>query len=66
MGTAAEALEKNLVLAERRLRDIINGSKNYDGEKIQILMRKLMDAYNDLVEHEQRLIQQASEESHYD
>jgi hypothetical protein len=60
MGTAAEALEKNLILAERRFRDIANGGKEYDGEKIEILMKKLWEAYDTLVEHEQRLIRQAS------
>jgi len=58
MGTAAEALEKNLILAERRFRDIVSGSKDYDGEKIELLMKKLMEAYHALVEHEHRLIQQ--------
>ncbi len=56
MGTAAEALEKNLVLAERRFRDIVSGSRPYDGEKIELLMSKLMEAYDALVEHEHRLI----------
>jgi len=60
MGTAAEALEKNLILAERRFRDIVNGSRDYDGEKIELLMKKLWEAYDALVEHEQRLIRQAS------
>ena len=60
MGTAAEALEKNLILAERRFRDIVNGSRDYDGEKIELLMEKLWEAYDALVEHEQRLIRQAS------
>lgn len=60
MGTASEALEKNLVLAERRFRDIVNGGKDYDGEKIELLMKKLWEAYDALVEHEQRLIRQAS------
>lgn len=49
MGTAAEALEKNLILAERRFVDITNGNKPYDGE---ILMQRLLDAYNALVEHD--------------
>lgn len=60
MGTAAEALEKNMILAERRFRDIVNGSRDYDGEKIELLMKKLWEAYDALVEHEQRLIRQAS------
>ena len=60
MGNAAEALEKNLILAERRFRDIVNGSRDYDGEKIELLMGRLWEAYNALVEHEQRLIRQAS------
>ena len=60
MGTAAEALEKNLILAERRFRDIVSGSRDYDGEKIEVLMKKLWEAYDALVEHEQRLIRQAS------
>lgn len=60
MGTAADALEKNLILAERRFRDIVNGSRDYDGEKIDLLMKKLWEAYDALVEHEQRLIRQAS------
>ena len=60
MGTAADALEKNLILAERRFRDIVNGSRDYDGEKIEMLMKKLWEAYDALVEHEQRLIRQAS------
>lgn len=60
MGTAADALEKNLILAERRFRDIVNGSRDYDGEKIELLMKKLWEAYDALVEHEQRLIRQAS------
>lgn len=63
MGTAAEALEKNLILAERRFRDIINGGRNYDGEKIELLMERLMAAYNALVEHEHRLIRQTSNEA---
>lgn len=63
MGTAAEALEKNLILAERRFRDIINGGRNYDGEKIELLMERLMAAYNALVEHEHRLIRQTSNET---
>lgn len=63
MGTAAEALEKNLILAERRFRDIINGSRNYDGEKIELLMERLMAAYNALVEHEHMLIRQTSNEA---
>ena len=57
MGTAAEALEKNLVLAERRFVDIAKGNKPYDGEKIEILMQRLLDAYDALVEHERRLIE---------
>ncbi len=57
MGTAAEALEKNLILAERRFTDIASGNKPYDGEKIEILMRKLLDAYDALVEHERRLVE---------
>ncbi len=57
MGTAAEALEKNLILAERRFRDIVSGSKEYDGEKLEHLMEKLMLAYDALVVHEQRKIQ---------
>ena len=60
MGTAAEALEKNLILAERRFRDIVDGSRDYDGEKIELLMKKLWEAYDALVEHEQCLIRQAS------
>lgn len=60
MGTAAEALEKNLILAERRFRDIVNGSRPYDGEKIDLLMKRLHEAYEALVEHDQRLIRQAS------
>lgn len=62
MGTAAEALEKNLILAERRFRDIANGSKEYDGEKIELLMGKLMDAYYALVEHEHMLIRQLEDQ----
>ena len=57
MGTAAEALSKNLILAERRFRDIVSGSKEYDAEKIEHLMEKLMLAYDALVVHEQRKIQ---------
>jgi hypothetical protein len=57
MGTAAEALEKNLILAERRFVDIAKGSKSYDGEKIEILMQRLLDAYDALVEHERRMIE---------
>ena len=60
MGGASEALEKNLVLAERRFRDIVNGGRDYDGDKIEMLMRRLWEAYDALVEHEQRMIQQAS------
>ena len=60
MGGASEALEKNLVLAERRFRDIVNGGRDYDGEKIELLMKRLHEAYEALVEHEQRLIHQAS------
>jgi hypothetical protein len=56
MGTAAEALEKNLILAERRFVDITNGNKPYDGEKIEIFMQRLLDAYNALVEHEKTMI----------
>lgn len=57
MGTAAEALEKNLILAERRFQDIASGNKPYDGEKIEILMQRLLDAYDNLVEHEHRMIE---------
>lgn len=49
-----------MVLAERRLRDIVNGGKDYDGEKIELLMKRIWEAYDALVEHEQRLIRQAS------
>lgn len=58
MGSAAEALEKNLILAERRFRDIANSSKTYDGERIELLMSKLLEAYDALVEHEHRLIRE--------
>ncbi len=61
MGTAAEALEKNLVMAERRFKDIVAGSKPYDGEKIEILMAKLLEAYDALVEYEHRLIQELND-----
>jgi len=56
MGTAAEALDKNLILAERRFRDIVNGGKPYNGERIELLMEKLLQAYDALVEHEHRLV----------
>lgn len=62
MGTAADALEKNLVLAERRFRDIIAGSKPYDGEKIEVLMAQLLEAYDALVEYEHRMIQELKED----
>lgn len=56
MGTAAEALEKHLILAERRFRDIVKGDRSYDGERIEILMEQLLEAYDALVKHEHRLI----------
>lgn len=58
MAKAAEALEKYLILAERRFRDIINGNRPYDGERIEILMQALLEAYDALVEHERRLIKE--------
>ncbi len=58
MGSAAEALNKNLILAERRFRDIANHSKPYDSERIELLMSKLLEAYDALVEHELRLIKE--------
>lgn len=56
MGTAAEALEKHLIMAERRFRDIVRGDRSYDGERIEILMEQLLEAYDSLVKHEHRLI----------
>ncbi len=56
MGTAAEALEKHLIMAERRFRDIVKGDRSYDGERIEILMEQLLEAYDALVKHEHRLI----------
>lgn len=58
MGSAAEALEKNLILAERRFRDIANSSRTYDGERIELLMGKLLEAYDALVEREHRMIKE--------
>lgn len=63
MGSAAEALEKNLILAERRFMDISNGGKPYDGERIELLMEKLLKAYDILVKYEQRLVQELEQVS---